>query len=141
MAGAELPARRIDGKDIWPLLSGKSAGDVSSPPLFFYAGWNLQAVRSGRWKLHLEHGYRSFDEVGSGGIPEPVVLKQTDQALYDLEGDIGERRDVSAEHPEVVERLLALVEGMREDLGDSATDSTGKHRRPPGELEGEATVD
>jgi hypothetical protein len=30
--------------------------------------------------------------------------------LYDLEADIGERRNVQGEHPEVVERLTALLE-------------------------------
>jgi arylsulfatase A-like enzyme len=141
LAGAELPARPIDGRDIWPVLSGRPTSGSPPPPFFFFAGWNLQAVRSGRWKLHLAHSYRSFDEVGSGGIPKPVVVKETGQALYDLDDDVGERRDLAAEHPEVVERLLALVDRMREDLGDSATNSTGNNRRPPGEREGEATVD
>jgi arylsulfatase A-like enzyme len=135
LAGAELPARRIDGRDIWPMVSGRPGASSPHEAFFFYAGWNLQAVRSGRWKLHLPHRVRSFDEVGSGGIPGPLVLKETGQVLFDLESDIGEQHDVSAHHPDVVERLLALIDRMREDLGDSTKEMTGTNRRPPGEVE------
>jgi hypothetical protein len=38
--------------------------------------------------------------------------------LFDLKNDIGERRDVAAEHPEVVARLLELAEWARSDIGD-----------------------
>jgi arylsulfatase len=55
-------------------------------------------------------------------------------ALFDLENDIGEQHDVSAEHPEVVKRLLRLADRMREDLGDSTKKMTGKGRRPPGRI-------
>ena len=35
-----------------------------------------------------------------------------------VETDIGERRDVAADHPEVVERLTALADRARAELGD-----------------------
>ena len=34
------------------------------------------------------------------------------------ETDVGERHDVAADHPEVVERLTALAERARAELGD-----------------------
>jgi arylsulfatase A-like enzyme len=54
LAGATLPKDRIiDGRDVWPLLSGRP--DARSPHAAFYYYYmdQLQAVRSGRWKLHL----------------------------------------------------------------------------------------
>jgi hypothetical protein len=45
----------------------------------------------------------------------------------DLENDIGETTNVARQHPEVVERLLALAKAMREDLGDY--DRVGKNMR------------
>jgi len=39
-----------------------------------------------------------------------------------------------AEHSEVVQRLLALAENAREDLGDTLVKRTGKNVRPVGRL-------
>jgi arylsulfatase len=55
-------------------------------------------------------------------------------ALFDLVSDIGEQHDVSARHPAIVKRLMALADEMRQDLGDSAQKMTGQNRRPPGRL-------
>ena len=52
------------------------------------------------------------------------------EALYDLEMDPGERRDVVAAHPDVVLRLRALAEKARDDIGDAATGPAGRNRRP-----------
>ncbi len=49
------------------------------------------------------------------GAAQPV--KHTGPRLYNLDGDIGERTDVAARHPEVVARLLKFVEHMGADLG------------------------
>jgi len=38
--------------------------------------------------------------------------------LFDLEADISETRDVAKQHPDVVARLMRLVEKAREELGD-----------------------
>ena len=51
--------------------------------------------------------------------------------LYDLENDLAETTDVSAQHPEVVEELQQLVEHIRKDLGDSA--QRGVNARPVGD--------
>jgi arylsulfatase A-like enzyme len=122
LAGGELPTdRRIDGKDIWPLLSGQSK---TSPhdALFYFNGLKLEAVRSGPWKL-------AIAPQGTGlptGAAEPV--KHTGPRLYHLDTDIGELTDVAAQHPEVVARLQRFVRQMDADLG-----VTGKGRgvRPP----------
>jgi arylsulfatase A len=55
-------------------------------------------------------------------------------ALYNLESDVGETQDVSAEHPDVVARLEKLAQAAREDLGDTLTKWKGKNVRPPGKL-------
>ncbi len=136
LAGAELPNRRIDGKDIWPLMSGKPGARSPHEALFYYRGYALEAVRSGKWKLHLPHSYRSLGgrEGGTGGKPVKYEQAKISLALFDLENDIGEQHDVSSQYLDVVERLLGLVERMREDLGDSAKKMTGKNRRPPGRI-------
>jgi arylsulfatase A len=136
LAGAELPAHRIDGKDIWPLMSGAPGAESPHEALFYYRGFALEAVRSGRWKLHLPHSYRTLAgrKGGTGGQPAKYEQGKIGLALFDLEKDISEQHDVSGEHPDVVERLLGLAEKMRQDLGDSAKKMTGKNRRPPGHI-------
>ena len=96
----------------------------------------LEAVRSGKWKLHMPHGYRTLAgrSGGTGGIPTRYEQGKIGMALFDLENDISEQHDVSAKHPEVVKRLLSLVDRMREDIGDSSKKMTGYGRRPPGRI-------
>jgi arylsulfatase A len=49
LVGADLPPMRIDGKDIWPLMSGQDGATTPHDVFYYYAGQELQAVRSGRW--------------------------------------------------------------------------------------------
>lgn len=136
LAGADLPSHRIDGKDIWPLMSDRPGAKSQHEVFFYYSGWTLEAVRSGKWKLHLPHRYRTLAgrKGGTGGQPVKYEQAKIGLALFDLEKDISEQHDVAAEHPEVVKRLLSLAETMREDLGDAAKKMTGKNRRPPGRI-------
>ena len=136
LTGAKLPAHRIDGKDIWPLISGVPGAKSPHEAFFYYRSFALEAVRSGKWKLHLPHSYRTLAgrPGGTGGRPAEYEQGKIGPALFDLENDIGEQHDVSARHPEIVKRLMALADQMRQDLGDSAEKITGQNRRPPGHL-------
>lgn len=138
LIGAELPARKIDGRDASALVLGTP--DAKSPQeayFFYYHRNDLEAVRSGRWKLHFPHKYRSMEgrEVGSGGTPGKYDNnRKTGLELYDLVADIGETRDVAAEHPDVVERLTKLADVMRRDLGDDLTGVKPSGNRQPGRV-------
>ena len=103
--------RIIDGHDITPLILGQRGAASLHEPLFYYREHELQAVRSGDWKLHLLSG-----------------------ELYNLRQDIGETTDVSTSHPNVMGDLRERAEACREDLGDSATGAPGKNRRPCGRV-------
>jgi len=82
----------------------------------------LQAVRSGKWKLHLplEAKWQNFRG----------KTKASPAELYDLETDLGETKNLARQHPHVVTRLLALAEKAREDLGD--VNRPGRNQRPAG---------
>ncbi len=103
-AGATLPAdNTIDGKDISAVLE---TGAPTPHDAFFYRRANLlYAVRSGPWKLFVRD-YRQ------GGSTVPAGT------LYNLELNIAEDEDVSADHPNIVADLEALAEKSRHDLGD-----------------------
>lgn len=135
LAGTEPPSDRIiDGRDIWPLMSGQRGARSPHEAYYYYWGRHLQAVRSGPWKLHLAHEFDRPDPPGHDGLPGRYSRQKIGPALFNLDQDIGEARDVSGDHPEIVARLEALAEKARDDLGDSATGREGKNVRPPGQL-------
>lgn len=111
--GVDVPGdRTLDGRNLGPLLNG---GDgPCERPFFYILGGNIEAVRVGRWKLH--------------------VRKWNDERLrlYDLNADVGERADVVDKHPDVVTRLLDVIETARLELGDDASGTSGSDVRPVG---------
>jgi arylsulfatase A len=139
IVGAELPKDRvIDGRDIRPLLFGESGATTPHEAYYFYWGPALQAVRSGKWKLHLPHPYTHIAKPGHDGKPGEVAKPAPTierPELFDLDADPGESTDVAMAHPDVVERLMKFVEQARDDLGDSTVSKTGKGVRPPGRVE------
>lgn len=128
LAGAKIPGgRTIDGRNIWPVLSGKK--DAKSPHKYFnyYFMDQLQAVRDARWKLYLplENKYDGGDKYKFYGSSE--------MKLIDLTADIKEEHDVSDQHPEVVKRLLKYSEEVRRKLGDP--EHKGEEMRPASYVE------
>ncbi|MHC4993801.1 MAG: sulfatase family protein [Planctomycetota bacterium] len=54
LAGGAPPTDRvIDGKDIWPLLAEPETAKSPNDVFFYYFLTQIQAVRSGKWKLYL----------------------------------------------------------------------------------------
>lgn len=118
----------IDGQSLVPLITGKGKGPAEDRPLVFHFPhkWKpydlvdidfLSAVRCGDWKLV----YR----IASGTLE-----------LYNLREDIGERNDVAAENPEIVQRLAGeLGSRLREwNAPMPIVASTGEKAPLPDEL-------
>jgi arylsulfatase A-like enzyme len=136
LIGAELPAHGVDGQDMWARMTG-AAPTVEREFAYYYHQSNLEAVRRGRWKLHLPHHYRTMKgrAVGSGGLAGSYDYSATiGPALFDLEADVNETTDLSAEQPELVAELMALAEAYRADLGDGLTERVGAGVREPGRV-------
>ncbi|MFT7667504.1 MAG: arylsulfatase A [Planctomycetota bacterium] len=133
LCGARLPKREIDGVSVLAHLREPESSSPRQSYWFFY-GRTLQAVREGRWKLHVPHSYRTYDRMapGSGGHPGPTATGRVSYALFDLDEDPGEHRDVADLHPDVVEHLLEIAAEAREELGDGALRGSGE--RNPGRL-------
>jgi arylsulfatase A-like enzyme len=133
LSGAELPKLPIDGKNVWPLLHGDHGVPAPQEAYYFYYDRELQAVRSGQWKLQFPHRYRSLKgPAGRDGTPGEYSMVRTDLALYDLSSDIGETTNVADRHPDIVRRLTTLADSIRGELGDSATKQRGNGVRLPG---------
>jgi arylsulfatase A-like enzyme len=113
LADASVPRDRvIDGKDISPLMFSDKSAKTPHNAFYYYQGYQLAAVRSGKWKLVFGN---------------PAVL-------YDLEADMGETTNVAKEHPGIVERLKGVANQARADLGDARQKLPGQNRRPVGKL-------
>ena len=115
ICGATVPADRvIDGRDV----SGLWFDEAPSPHEAFFYYWmnDLEAVRSGRWKLHFS---KRGDE---------------QRELFDLEADVGETTNVIGDHPDVVTRLEELAKGARSTLGDARSGRIGSEVRPIGQV-------
>ena len=129
MAGASVPVDRlIDGKDISALLLSEQPRPTPHLAYYYYFMTHLNAVRSGRWKLHVARMGGRYPDYE----PNPVL------ELYDLSSDIGETRNVVDAFPDVVRHLQALARVAREDLGDGKR--AGTNVRPPGLVRQAATL-
>jgi arylsulfatase A-like enzyme len=133
LIGAKLPDNKIDGKSIVNLVKGTSAKSPQEA-YYFYYGKQLQAVRSGKWKLHFPHTYRTMagQPGGRDGIPTNYTQAKIGLSLFNLGKDIGETTDVKEKHPKVLARLQALGQAMRSELGDLGQKGSGQ--REPGRL-------
>lgn len=138
LIGAEISADRpIDGKDIWPLLSGHEDAVSPHDAFYCYNGGALHAVRDRRWKLHFPHNYRTLAGKPGGSGGHSVGYKQANIGLelFDLKSDVGETTNVAKDYPMVVARLMAEAEIARSKLGDKLTKRVGSEVRPHGSLE------
>jgi arylsulfatase A-like enzyme len=138
LVGAPPPARRIDGRDVWPVIEGRHGARNPHPAYFIYYGMGeLQAVIAGSWKLFLPHRSQTLanGRGGTNGTPASYRPLPVGLELYDLAGDPGERHNVAGMHPEVVQSLLRHAEEARLDLGDSLTRRVGSGVRPVGKAE------
>ncbi len=121
LAGTKPPTDRIiDGKNIWPLLSAKKDAKTPHQAFYYYQMDQLQAVRSGNWKLHLPLKPKKRN----WGAHEP----QSPLQLYNLKADIAESKNIADKHPDIVKRLMTYAEKARQDLGDN--NRPGKNQRP-----------
>lgn len=122
LAKGKLPGKKIDGHDISNLIFAKP--DTKSPhkAFYYYHTTQLQAVRSGKWKLVLPQTQKFEGWSGK--------KKDTPIQLFDLSVDSGESKNLAELHPDVIARLSKLAEKARQELGDG--DKNGEGQRPAG---------
>jgi len=89
----------IDGRDLSGLLFEQQS--IPETPFFYYRGDKLAACRLGSWKMHL------FTQTGYGqampDMHEPPLL-------FHLGHDPSEKRNVAADHPEIITRIRDAIQ-------------------------------
>lgn len=133
LIGAAESEKKIDGKDIWPLMTEPGA---KSPHEFYaiYWGRELHAIRSGKWKMHFAHGYPRPTPPGGNAKPGKYAQQQIGDELFDMESDPAETSNVAAANADIVAKMKAYAERIRAELGESRTKQEGKEIREPGKL-------
>jgi arylsulfatase A-like enzyme len=103
-----LKDRKIDGKDIWPLISGTEGAVSPHEIYYYYKGNRLESARQGKWKIRR-----------SGKKSQSVEL-------YDLDSDISETKNLTKENEALVQAMIKKMNLFDEDLK--------KSQRPAGKL-------
>jgi arylsulfatase A-like enzyme len=99
LAGVDPPSdRHLDGVSQVDLLLGESETGARDE-YHYFSRTELHAYRQGKWKLVLPGRTDFHSYVKDRGTEGPE--------LYDLENDLAERRNVAADHPEIVRELSA----------------------------------
>lgn len=113
------PKKKIDGHDISGLIYGEENAGTPYDSFYYYYLDQLQAVRSGPWKLFVpldvptRHPHFKANE------------RNTPPLLFNVVDDIACEKNVAAENPEIVARLSKLADDMRTDLGDKGKPGPG----------------
>jgi arylsulfatase len=138
LTDAPLPEKTIDGKNVWPLLTGETDESPQEAYFFYYKVNELHGVRYNKWKLYFPHNYRTMTGQVPGRDGLPGTYKYIDLAeieLYDVSSDPSETQNVAGENPQVVKHIQQLANKMRSRLGDALTGVEGAETRPPGTTE------
>lgn len=99
LAGAKIPDDRIiDGKNIWPIISGEKGARSPHEIYYYYKGNRLESARQGKWKVRR-----------SGKKSQTVEL-------YDLDNDITESKNLSQKNPELIQTILKKMDKFDKDL-------------------------
>ena len=135
VTNSQMSSNKIDGKNIWPLLTSKSNVSPHNALFFYYKTNELHAVRSGDWKLYFPRSYRSLNGRNGGKDGFPVKYDQnivSENQLFNLKNDPMELNNIINDHPEIVSKLSIIGENARKDLGDNLTNAKGSGVRDIG---------
>jgi arylsulfatase A-like enzyme len=143
-AGGTLPADRvIDGRDIWPLMSGSDNAKSPHDGIFYLRGRSVNGVRAGDWK-YLTVSAREMTEAAELELSEAekkpprgqrkALIEERQRAaqkdkgnvemLFNLRDDIGETKNVITQHPDIADRLREQARKFETELK--------KNQRPAG---------
>ena len=102
---------RLDGRDILPVLSGNTNASPHDV-LYFFNNERIAALRTRRWRLVLSD-YPPWRDA------KPILFeaaRNRQVLLFDLVNDPGEQYDMSRDHQEAGQQLLAHLKRGRETL-------------------------
>ena len=124
VTGVTPPARRIDGKNILPVIR---SGDAPSPhDVFHWESGGQWAVRKGTWKLVANKKALQKPPKAPGKKPNPKDAAKAAERnkmlgtdalfLSNMDVDVTEQKNIAAQHPDIVTELRKLHDLWAEDV-------------------------
>jgi arylsulfatase A len=131
LCGATLPAKPLDGIDIWPLLTNQKAS-IDREVLLYFDGWDLQCARWMNWKLHVaRHNTAAYTPSPPEGRLNYSLARPE---LYNLASDPDESYDVAPQNPQTVaemqRRINSLVPSFPEEVQKSWAEAQKRRSNP-----------
>lgn len=112
-AGTSVPQdRTVDGQNLLPLFRGES--EQGRERYFYARREDVQAVRSGPWKLRIPPG--SFETPEARWKLRLPEGEPPEAQLFHLRRDPGERWNMADDHPELVDSLRTVLKSHRAEL-------------------------
>jgi arylsulfatase len=121
ITGFPLPAKKIDGISVLPVLKGKRMSKTLDNRYFYYfSDEKLLSVRKGNWKYFLPLTYKVVISPGKDGKNGKTETYQQDEALYNLEKDLSESINVIKANPDIAVELRQALEAFNQTIKKEA---------------------
>ena len=116
LSGTQTPKdRKMDGVDLSPVLKGNNTTGPRSSFYYWSTKAELYAVRSGKWKLHLQQSEPVLYWNPTEPLEQPI--------LYNLDADVSEKYDVADKHSDIVAKLKKMAREHEMDITDPLEDN------------------
>jgi len=112
LTNTPLPDNRIDGKNVWDIMTGKTGTKNPHDYYPFSTGSRFEGLISGdgHWKLHLPHNYRTLALSGNDGQAGKYKQEKIKLSLFDLINDPYETINVIDQYPKIAAKLQSFAE-------------------------------
>ena len=135
LTNSKLSNNKIDGKNIWDVLTTKSQEDPHEALFFYYHRNSLHAVRYGDYKMYFPHRYRTLNGRKGRNDGTPIKYQYIDlkeNELYNLKTDPSELSNIIKDNKEIANKIQLLANKKRTELGDDLFEISGNEVREVG---------
>ena len=138
LTNSTLSKNKIDGKNIWENLTGKTFEDPHEALFFYYHKNSLHAVRYGDYKMYFPHRYRTLNGKKGRDDGQPIKYEYVNllrEELYNLKTDPSEIKNIINDFPDLAKKITTLANNKRKELGDDLTNVLGSEIRAVGKID------
>ena len=138
LTNSTLSKNKIDGKNIWENLTGKTFEDPHEALFFYYHKNSLHAVRYGDYKMYFPHRYRTLNGKKGRDDGQPIKYEYVNllsEELYNLKTDPSETKNIINDFPYLAKKITTLANNKRKELGDDLTNVLGSEIREVGKID------